>query len=83
MNIGQPRVWSAIEITADHALGSALATPLRMLIFPIFGLNFTGSQHVKISILLFSLSLIRSFTSRRIFNAWHVFRYRWSMTPGE
>jgi len=66
--IGQPRLWSALEVTTDHALGSLLATPVRMILAPFVGLHLSSGQHVELSALLFVMSLVRSFGSRRVFN---------------
>lgn len=76
MIIGQPRLWSAIEVVTDHAFGSLLATPFRMLLFPWFGLHFSTDQHLMLTVALFLLSLGRSFVSRRLFNWWNISKYR-------
>ncbi|MFC3118925.1 DUF7220 family protein [Jhaorihella thermophila] len=65
----QSRAMSLIEAIANVALGYVLAIVTQIMIFPIFGLQATLTQNLKIGAIFTLVSIARSFALRRLFEA--------------
>lgn len=65
---GQTRTGSAIEAVANVAVGYAVAVATQAAVFPLFGLHASAAQHLAIGAIFTAVSLVRSYTLRRIFN---------------
>jgi len=63
----QSRTMSLIESVANVVVGYGVAVVTQILVFPVFGLHTTLAQNLKLGLIFTSISLIRSFTLRRIF----------------
>ena len=65
----QSRTMSLAEAVANVAVGYGVAVVTQILIFPMFELHSTLAQNLKIGALFTAISLVRSFTLRRLFEA--------------
>lgn len=66
--MSQPRHWSAIEALTNVVVGYLLAVATQMLVFPLFGLSASLGQNLLIGLIFTVVSIVRSYTLRRIFN---------------
>lgn len=64
----QSRAMSLVEAISNVVVGYGLAVVTQMIVFPWFGLNTTVRQNLGIGLIFTVVSLIRSYTSRRLFN---------------
>jgi len=60
---------SLVEVIANVVVGYGVAVVTQMLVFPLFGLQMTLVQNLKLGLVFTVVSLARSFTLRRIFEA--------------
>ena len=65
----QSRVMSLVEAVANVVVGYGVAVATQILIFPIFGLHTTLAQNLKLGAIFTVVSIARSFTLRRVFEA--------------
>ena len=65
----QSRIMSLIEAIANVAVGYSVAVVTQILIFPAFGLHTTLAQNLTLGALFTSVSIVRSFALRRVFEA--------------
>lgn len=65
----QSRAMSAVESVANVAVGFGIAVVTQAMVFPAFGFHAAASQHVAIASIFTVVSLARSFTLRRVFEA--------------
>jgi hypothetical protein len=63
----QSRAMSLIEAMANVIVGYGVAVVTQILIFPIFGLQTTLAQNLKLGLVFTGISIIRSFALRRLF----------------
>ncbi len=70
----QSRVMSLVEAIANVVVGCGLAVVTQMLVFPVFGFQTTLAQNLKLGLVFTVVSIARSFTLRRIFEAIRVRR---------
>jgi len=63
----QSRLMSMIEAVANVAVGYGVAVAAQILVFPVFGLQTTLAQNLRLGLVFTGISLIRSFVLRRIF----------------
>ena len=68
--MSQPRYQSAIEALTNVAVGFLLAVATQMAIFPLFGLRASLGDNLLIGLIFTVVSIIRSYTLRRVFNRW-------------
>jgi len=69
--MSQSKIGSFIESWANIFIGWAVAVASQVLIFPLYGINCPLETNIKISLWFTAISLIRSYTIRRIFNRLH------------
>jgi len=65
----QTRSGSLVEAAVNVAVGYALAVLVQLLVFPVFGLQPTLAQNLKIGLIFTGVSLLRSYALRRLFEA--------------
>ena len=65
----QSRVMSLVEAIANVAVGYGVAVVTQILVFPVFGLQTTLAQNLKLGLVFTVVSIARSFTLRRVFEA--------------
>ena len=68
---GQSLTHSWWESWANVAVGYLVALASQLAIFPLFGINVPLSSNIGISLWFTAISLVRSFTLRRCFDALH------------
>ena len=67
----QSRWMSMLESSTNIVVGYGLAVLTQILVFPIFGLQASAGENLLIGGIFTVLSLIRSFSLRRLFNRFH------------
>jgi len=65
---GQTKQHSLIESVMNILIGFSINWSANMLILPLFGFHITPSKAFNIGLIFTIISLIRSYTLRRIFN---------------
>lgn len=65
----QSRCMSMVESIANVVVGYGMAVTTQILIFPSFGLHTTLEQDLKMGAVFTLVSIARSFTLRRVFEA--------------
>jgi hypothetical protein len=70
----QSRLMSLVESIANIAVGYLLALATQLIVFPLFGLTATLSEHLAIGAAFAGVSVLRSYMLRRFFEAWRVRR---------
>ena len=65
----QSRLMSAVEATANVAVGYGIAVITQMMVFPLFGLNASLVENLILGSIFTIVSLITSYALRRMFNA--------------
>lgn len=63
----QPRRMSLIEAITNVAVGYGLALATQIVVFPWFGLHPSLSENLAIGATFMGISLLRSYTVRRLF----------------
>ena len=59
---------SFIEAISNVLIGYAVAVTTQILVFPWFGLSATLGDNLQMGLIFTAVSLIRSYTLRRLFN---------------
>ena len=65
----QSRAMSLVEAVVNVVVGYGVAVATQMLVFPLFGLQTTLAQNLKMGAMFSIVSIIRSFALRRVFEA--------------
>lgn len=65
----QSRLMSLVEAIANVLVGYGVAVITQILIFPVFGLQTTLAQNLKMGAIFTIVSIARSFALRRVFEA--------------
>jgi len=65
----QSRAMSLVESVANVIVGYGVAVATQILVFPIFGLQTTLAQNLKMGAIFTVVSIARSFALRRVFEA--------------
>lgn len=68
--MSQTRKGSAAEAVANVAIGYGVAVSAQAVIFPLFGVHVSTTDHLAIGGLFTIVSLVRSYALRRLFNGW-------------
>lgn len=65
----QTRIMSLIESITNVVVGYGVAVVAQILVFPVFGLQATLAQNLKMGGIFALISMSRSFVLRRLFEA--------------
>lgn len=65
----QSRLMSLVESVANVVVGYGVAVVTQILIFPVFGLHTTLAENLKMGAVFTIVSIVRSYSIRRIFEA--------------
>jgi hypothetical protein len=65
----QSRLMSLVESLANVLVGYGVALATQMVVFPLFGLTVTVTENLLIGLIFTAVSIIRSYTLRRGFEA--------------
>ena len=65
----QSRLMSLVDAIANVLVGYGVAVITQILIFPVFGLQTTLAQNLKMGAIFTIVSIARSFALRRVFEA--------------
>ena len=63
----QSKQMSLLESLTNVAVGYGVAVSAQILVFPIFGLDVPLSDNLAIGAIFTGISIVRSFTLRRVF----------------
>jgi uncharacterized protein (DUF697 family) len=66
--MSQSRAHSMIEAWANVAVGYGVAVLANMAVLPLFGYAVTASHAAGMGLIFTVISLVRSYTLRRVFN---------------
>ena len=66
--MSQSRHMSAVESVTNVSVGYGLALVTQAIVFPMFGIVASASEHMAIALIFTVVSLIRSYALRRAFN---------------
>ena len=72
LDSGQPKHHSWAEAICNTVVGYALALVGQLFIYPALNIHVTLGQNMFIGAVFTLLSLVRSYTLRRVFNWWHL-----------
>ena len=65
----QSRTMSLVESLTNVAIGYGIAVVTQILVFPLFGLSTTLAENMAMGAIFTVVSIARSFTLRRVFEA--------------
>ncbi|MBS4051103.1 MAG: hypothetical protein KGZ69_07860 [Methylomonas sp.] len=65
----QSRAMSLVESLSNVLVGYGVAVLAQMAVFPLFGLRATLQENLTIGAIFTVVSVLRSYSIRRIFNA--------------
>ena len=65
----QSRWMSFAEAVVNVVVGYGVAVLTQMLVFPLFGIRASVSDNLIIGVIFTMVSLVRSFTLRRVFES--------------
>lgn len=68
------RFMSLVESITNVAVGHLLALATQVILFPLFEIKASLPEHMAIGAAFTSVSVLRSYTLRRLFEAWRVRR---------
>lgn len=68
----QSRTMSFVESIANVVVGFVVAVATQVVVFPLFGLHTTLQQNMTMGAVFTVVSILRSFTLRRMFEALRV-----------
>lgn len=66
----QSRLGSLLESLVNVVIGLGISMVANALVFPLFGFHPDARQNLTISVIYTGISIVRSYTLRRWFNAW-------------
>jgi hypothetical protein len=69
MTVGQSRGASLFETLTSTVLGFALSVVVQRALFPAMGHNFGYAENMVVASVFTSISILRGYTVRRVFNA--------------
>ena len=72
----QSRRMSLLESLINVAVGYGVAVLAQVMIFPLFGLEVALSDNLAIGAIFTAISIVRSYTLRRVFEEIRVRRVR-------
>ena len=72
----QSRLMSGVEAVANVMVGYGVAVLTQLAVFPLFGLSASLGDNLAIGGVFTVVSIVRSFTLRRLFEAIRVWMFR-------
>jgi len=69
----QSKKGSLMESITNILIGLGVALLTQNIVFPLFGLEVSGGQHLLISLIFTFVSLARSYFIRRVYNRFNFF----------
>lgn len=75
--MSQSKKGSFIEACANIAIGYTIAVLAQMAIFPLFDVHIEHHEHMLMGLFFTVVSLIRSYSLRRLFNYLHTKDIKW------
>lgn len=66
--MSQSKRASLAEAMINTCVGFFVALGTQMIVFPLFGVNFSLHQNLSITVIFTGVSIARSYLLRRIFN---------------
>lgn len=66
---GQSRLMSFVEAITNVVVGFLLSLVTQMVVFPLLGLSASLSDNLILGVIFTAVSLLRSYTLRRMFEA--------------
>jgi hypothetical protein len=69
--MSQSRRHSAYEAIINVAVGLTINLMLNFAVFPLFGWEISLEQNIALGVIYTVVSIVRSYTLRRLFNRWH------------
>jgi hypothetical protein len=66
----QTRLMSFVESIVNVAIGYSVALATQILVFPLFGLEVQFRDNLAIGAIFTVVSIVRSYSVRRLFNWW-------------
>ena len=67
----QSKFHSFLESVANVAIGYGVALVSQILVFPLFGITIPLRENLMIGAIFTVVSIVRSYSVRRLFNWWH------------
>jgi len=65
----QSRLSSFIESMANVFIGYVVSLLVQLIVYPLFGAQFTFAQNIQIGLIFMAVAIVRSYVIRRWFNA--------------
>ena len=65
--MGRSRLMSLVEALAERRRWHGVAVLVQIVLFPVFGLAATLRQNLAIGLVFTAVSIVRSYTLRRLF----------------
>ena len=65
----QSRWMALVEAVANVAVGFLLALLTQIAVFPLLGITVSAADNLLIGVIFTTVSIVRSFTLRRVFEA--------------
>lgn len=69
--MSQSRKHSMIEAIINVVVGFTINAMLNFAVFPLFGWKISLAQNIALGVIYTVVSIVRSYTLRRVFNRWH------------
>jgi hypothetical protein len=66
----QSRAMSAVEAITNVVAGFLVAVGVQIIVFPMFDIHVSASEHVGIAAFFVVASIVRSYVLRRLFERW-------------
>lgn len=68
--MSQTRLGSLVETILNVAVGFVVSFGITDLVMPLYGHDVSASDNLEITTIFTVASILRSYTTRRAFNAW-------------
>lgn len=72
--MSQSRRHSMLEAMINVAVGMTINLMLNFAVFPVFGWEISLEQNIALGVIYTVVSIIRSYSLRRLFNRWHQYQ---------
>lgn len=72
--MSQTRLGSLVEVTTNVSIGYVVALATQYVVFPMYGMEASFTDHLAIGALFTVVSIIRSYIVRRVFDNLGLFR---------